>query len=248
MNKGKQSASGKQASAVIALGRKCARMAYPNPQRQGCPDPSTLRAMAYRDGRYSLTDLPISHVVTCSPCFSQYLRFRQRLVLVTTVKITTAFLAVFVVVFASIKLARHDTANLAQPAVAEKSVPHSPAPNLGERPVPAIPLAMEVNLQSFSPLRGDSPENAPQKIQLPPKALRICFLLPIGMEPGRYTVRLSDAQGISVLEQPVMARIAGGAASLVIDVDLTKAVVKTEMTLMIKPPGLSWRKYPIVVG
>jgi len=168
-------------------------------------------------------------------------------VLVTAVKITTAFLALFVAVFASLKLARHDTANLAQPTVAEESVPHSPTPNLGERPGAAIPLAMEVNLQSFSPLRGDSPENAPQKIQLPPKALRISFLLPIGMEPGRYTVRLSAAQGVSVLERPVTARIAGGAASFVIDVDLTKAVVKTEMTLMIKPPGLSWRKYPIVV-
>ena len=207
MTRGKQSASGKQASAVIALGRKCARMAYPNPQRQGCPDPSTLRAMAYRDGRYNLTDLPISHVVMCSPCFSQYSRFRQRLVLVTAVKITTAFLALFVAAFASFKLARHDTANLAQPTVAEKSAPHS-TPNLGERPVAAIPLAMEVNLQSFSPLRGDSPESAPQKIRLPPKALRISFLLPIGMEPGRYTVRLSDAQGVSVLEQPVTARVA----------------------------------------
>ena len=106
---------------------------------------------------------------------------------------------------------------------------------------------MEVNLQSFSPLRGDSTENTPEKIHLPAKALRITFLLPIGMEPGRYTVRLSDAQGVSVLEQPVTARIAGGAASFVIDVDLNKTIVKTEMKLMIKPPGLSWRKYPLVV-
>src|SRR4051812_20733317 len=181
MNRGKQSASRKQATAVVALGRKCARMAYPNPDRQGCPDASQLRAMAYRDARCNLTDLPISHVVTCSPCFSQYLRFRQRRVLVTAVKMTTAFLALFVAVFASLKVARHDTVKLAQPTVAEKSAPHSPAPNLGERPVAAIPLAVEVNLQSFSPLRGDSPKNAPQNIQLPPQALRIRFLLPIGM-------------------------------------------------------------------
>lgn len=246
MNRGKQSASRKQASAVVALGKKCARMAYPNPDRQGCPDASQLRAMAYRDGR-DLTDLPISHVVTCSPCFSQYLRFRQRLVLVTAVKITTAFLALFVVVFASLRLARHDTATVSQPMVAKNSAPHSPTPNLEPIPVAATPLAMEVNLQSFSPLRGDSPEKTPEKIHLPPKALRITFLLPIGMEPGRYTVRLSDAQGVSVLEQPVTARIAGGAASFVIDVDLNKTIVKTEMNLMIKPPGLSWRKYPLVV-
>lgn len=247
MNRGKQSAPHKQASAVIALGRNCAKMAYPNPHRQGCPDASKLRAMAYRDERYNLTDLPISHVVTCSPCFSQYLRFRQRLVLVTTVKITTAFLALFVAVFASLKLARHDTAKLFQPTVATNSAPHSPTSNLGPRSVAATPLAMEVNLQSFSPLRGDSPENTPKKIHLPPKALRIRFLLPIGMEPGQYTVRLSDAQGASVLEKPVTARIAGGAASFVIDLDFTESLAETEMKLMIKPPGLSWRRYPIVV-
>ena len=247
MNRGKQSASRKQASAVVALGRKCARMAYPNPDRQGCPDASQLRAMAYRDRRCNLTDLPISHVVTCSPCFSQYLRFRQRLVLVTAAKITTAFLALFAVVFVSLSLARHDTATVSQPMVAKNSAPHSPTPHLGPLPVAATPLAMEVNLQSFSPLRGDSTENTPEKIHLPAKALRITFLLPIGMEPGRYTVRLSDAQGVSVLEQPVTARIAGGAASFVIDLDLTESIVKTEMKLMIKPSGLSWRRYLIVV-
>lgn len=244
MNRGMQSASRKQASAVVALGKKCAKMAYPNPDRQGCPDASQLRAMAYRDGRSNLTDLPISHVVTCSPCFSQYLRFRQRLMLVTAVKITTAFLVLFVAVFASLRLARHETAKVSQPMVAKNSAPHSPAPNLG--PIP-VAIAMEVNLQSFSPLRGDSPENTPKKIHLPPKALRITFLLPIGMEPGRYTVRLSDAQGVSVLDKPVTARIAGGAASFVIDLDLTESIVKTEMNLMIKPSGLSWRRYPIVV-
>lgn len=247
MNRGMQSASRKQASAVVALGKKCAKMAYPNPDRQGCPDASQLRAMAYRDGRSNLTDIPISHVVTCSPCFSQYLRFRQRLMLVTAVKITTAFLVLFVVVFASLRLARHDRTTVSQPMVAKNSAPHSPTPNLEPLPVAATPLAIEVNLQSFSPLRGDSPENTPEKIHLPPKALRITFLLPIGMEPGRYTIRLSDAQGVSLLEQAVTARIAGGAASFVIDVDLNKTIVKTEMKLMIKPPGLSWRKYPLVV-
>ena len=206
-----------------------------------------MRVMAYRDERCNLTDLPISHVVTCSPCFSQYLRFRQRLVLVTAVKITAAFLVLFVAVFASLRLARHDTAKVSQPMVAKNSAPHSPTPHLGPLPVAATPLAMEVNLQSFSPLRGDSLENAPEKIHLPRKALRITFLLPIGMEPGRYTVRLSDARGGSVLDKPVEARIASGSASFVIDLDLTESIVKTEMKLMIKPSGLSWRRYPIVV-
>ena len=186
MNRGKQSASRKQASAVVALGRKCARMAYPNPDRQGCPDASQLRAMAYRDVRCDLTDLPISHVVTCSPCFSQYLRFRQRLVLVTAVKITTAFLVLFVAVFASLRLARHDTAKVSQPMVAKNSAPHPPTPNLGPLPVAATPLAMEVNLQSFSPLRGDSPENTPEKIHLPPK--RSSYYIPLADRNGTRPV------------------------------------------------------------
>jgi hypothetical protein len=247
MNREKQSASQKQASAVIALGKKYARIAYPNPQRQGCPAASKLRAMAYRDHRYNLADLPISHVVMCSPCFSQYLRFRRRLMLVTGAKITTACFALLVGIFASPKLVRHHTAKPLQPHMVENPAPQSPTPGLRQVPLASTPLAIDVNLQSFSPLRGDSPQDVPQKVYLPPTVLRVRFVLPIGMEPGRYTVRLADAQGRSVLEEPITARITGHAASFVMELDLSKSSVGTQMTIMIKPPGLSWREYPMMV-
>ena len=72
MTESNQSVSAKQVRDAVALGKKTSKTAFPNPTREGCPNSSTLRAMAYRDRRLTLKDLPISHVVTCSPCFQEY--------------------------------------------------------------------------------------------------------------------------------------------------------------------------------
>src|SRR5205823_2184078 len=104
MAESNQPVSSKQVRDVVALGRKCSKTAYPNPSREGCPNPSTLRAMAYLDRRLSLTDLPLSHVVCCSPCFQQYLRLRQTLVLVRGLQVTAASLVVLGVLFAAVRV------------------------------------------------------------------------------------------------------------------------------------------------
>ena len=72
MTESNRSTSSKLVRDVVALGKKYARAGFPNPSREGCPSPASLRAMAYRDRRLTLKDLPASHVVTCSPCFQQY--------------------------------------------------------------------------------------------------------------------------------------------------------------------------------
>src|SRR5437879_13042935 len=94
MAESNQPVSSKQVRDVVALGRKCAKTAYPNSKRKGCPDLSTLRAMAYRDRRLSLTDLPISHVVRCSPCLQQYQQFSRTLVFVRGIMCRVASLVV----------------------------------------------------------------------------------------------------------------------------------------------------------
>jgi len=93
MAESNQPVSSKQVRDVVALGRKCAKTAYPNSKRKGCPDLSTLRAMAYRDRRLSLTDLPLSHVVSCSPCFQPYLRFGLQVTVASLVVLGVLFTA-----------------------------------------------------------------------------------------------------------------------------------------------------------
>jgi hypothetical protein len=124
----------------------------------------------------------------------------------------------------------------------------SPNPELREGPKTSSPLAIDVNLQAFSPVRGDSSQSAPKSIHLQAKLLRVRFLLPIGMETGQYTVRLLDDQGSAVVSTSVSAgRGDGGVASFSLDLDLSKTAPNSRLTMMIRAPGLSWRRYPAVV-
>ena len=101
MTESNHSASSKLVRDVVALGRKYSKTAFPNPNREGCPNRSTLRAMAYRDRRLTLEDLPVSHVVSCSPCFQEYLHFRRMSVLLRGIQITAASLVVLAVAIRS---------------------------------------------------------------------------------------------------------------------------------------------------
>ncbi|HLG97904.1 MAG TPA: hypothetical protein VKX49_16440 [Bryobacteraceae bacterium] len=109
------------------------------------------------------------------------------------------------------------------------------------------PFALQVSLSAFSPVRGDDSKSSPTKIHLPAKSLRITFLLPFGMEPRAYTIRVLNSDGKEILQQAVVARLQDGLASFDVELDLEKATAGTELTLLIREPGLSWRRYPMVV-
>src|SRR5690348_13814500 len=142
-----QPVSLKQVRDVIALGRKCSKTAYPNSKRKGCPDLSTLRAMANRNRRLSLTDLPLSHVVSCSPCFQRYLRFRRTLVLVRGLQVTVASLVVLGVMFAAVRVFQDGAGRGGEFTISQKHAGQSPQTAV-RQPPPLAPLAISVNLAS----------------------------------------------------------------------------------------------------
>ena len=162
MTEPNQSVSAKQARDVVALGKKYSKTAFPNPTREGCPNLSTLRAMAYRDRRLTLKDLPLSHVVTCSPCFQEYLRLRRISVLVRGLQVTAASLVVLAVLFVAVRFVRDYTGRRGEPTISQK---HDEPSSLVSRPQqtpPAIaPLAIGVDLASFSPTRGERGQGRP---------------------------------------------------------------------------------------
>src|ERR1035438_4380860 len=87
MTESNRSASSTLGREVIALGKKYARAGFPNPNRVGCPNSSTLRAMAYRDRRLRLQDIPAAHIVRCSTCFQKYEEFRRMSLIVRGIQI-----------------------------------------------------------------------------------------------------------------------------------------------------------------
>jgi hypothetical protein len=105
---------------------------------------------------------------------------------------------------------------------------------------------MTVDLASYSPTRGGETSRSPNQIHLPPKFLRVRFLLPVGMEPGEYAVLLKDSAGKVLKDTAAPGRMNDGITSLVVDFDFT-AVPRGRFSLMIRPRGLSWRTFPVLL-
>ncbi|MFN7995300.1 MAG: hypothetical protein U0Q18_16955 [Bryobacteraceae bacterium] len=247
MTEPNQSVSAKQVRDVVALGKKYSKTAFSNPTREGCPNSSTLRAMAYRDRQLSLNDIPVSHVVSCSPCFQEYSRLRRIAVVVRGIQVTAASLAVLAVLFAVVRLVWNNTRGRGEPSISQERRAE-PQPPAATQQAPAVitPLAMTIDLASFSPTRGDEAKESPNKIHLPSKLLRVTFLFPVGMEPGEYALRLKDSAGTVLKDAHLLGILNNGVTSVEVDLDLT-AASHGSFSLMIRPPGLSWRTFPVLV-
>jgi hypothetical protein len=232
---------------IVALGKKYSRTAFPNPTREGCPSRSSLRAMANRDRRLTLKDLPVSHVVSCSNCFREYTRFRRMSVLVRGIKITAALVVLAAALVAG-RFAWNYTNRRGEPSISheQRTVPESPVANT-QRPPLIAPFPIQIDLASFSPTRGDdTKDDSRHAIHLPQKLLRANLLLPVGLEPGEYAIRLQDSAGTILIDQPASGHMKDGITSVEIDIDLSVAQ-RGSFTLMIRPPGLSWRRFPVVI-
>ena len=246
MTEPNQSASAKQVRDFVTLGKKYSKTAFPNPTREGCPNSSTLRAMANRDRQLGLKDLPVSHVVSCSPCFQEYARLRRMSVLVRGFQVMAASLVILAVLFAAARFVWNFTRERGGSSISQEHRTQ-PQPHVaGQAPPPMAPLAMTVNLGSFSPTRGEDDKNSANKIHLPPKLLRVTFLFPVGMEPGEYALRLKDAAGTVLKDAHLRGLLNNGITSVEADLDLT-AASRGSFSLMIRPPGLSWRTFPVLV-
>ena len=247
MTEPNQSVSAKQVRDIVALGRKYSQTAFPNPTREGCPNSSTLRAMANRDRQLGLKDLPVSHVVSCSPCFQEYARLRRMSVLVRGLQVTAASLVILAVLFSAARFVWNSTRERGGSSISQEHRTQ-PQPNVAgqQAPPPIVPLEMTVNLGSFSPTRGEDAKDQTNKIHLPPKLLRVSFLLPVGMEPGEYALRLEDSAGTVLKDTRAVGRLNDGMTSVEVELDLA-GVSRGNFSLIIRPPGLSSRKFAVVV-
>lgn len=242
-----QSASSKLMRDVVALGKKYSKSGFPNPNRAGCPNRSSLRAMAYRDRYLTLGDLPVSHIVSCSPCFQEYAHFRRMSFLLRGLQLTAASLGVIAALFVGVRLVCNHSGRSGQPSASDEQVAERQSHVATERPAPPIaPFPLRVDLASFSPTRGDANDDSGNKVHLPQKLLRVTFLLPPGMEPGEYAIRLQDAAGAAFTDKHALGHMRDGITSVEVDIDLA-GTHRGSFILMIRPPGLSWRSFPVVV-
>lgn len=241
-------AARKLANDAVAIGKKYSRTAYPNPSRTGCPGTRTLKAMAKRHTQLALQELPISHVVTCSPCFNEYARYRRMTVALRGLQWAAAIVLITAATFAGSRFLHFESPTGSPMTTAEKtgSAP-AEAPSASATAAPAPPSQIEVNLALFSATRGDDARKTQQQIHLPAKDTHVLFLLPTGMEPGDYAVRLLDAAGSAKIRRQTKVVLRNGVASFALDLQLKPSDSGRGWRLMIRPPGLSWRSYPVAI-
>jgi hypothetical protein len=248
MTESNQFASAKLIKDLVALGKKHSKSGFPNPNREGCPSRSSLRAMAHRDRHFALGNMPVSHIVGCSPCFKEYAHFRRMSFVLRGLRLTAASLAVLAVLFAATRLFRNPTDRNRQQSASEKQVDRQPSGETTKQPMPpATPLLVRVDLSSFSPTRGDEAEDSRNRVHLPQKLLRVRLILPLGMEPGEYEIRLQDDAGTVFIDKRALGHMTDGTTSMEMDMDLAGAH-RGNFSLMVHPPGESWRKFPVVIG
>jgi hypothetical protein len=245
MTESSQISSSKLVKALVAFGKKCSRSAFPNPDRIGCPGRDSLSAMANRDRRFTLGDLPVSHVVRCSPCFQEYLRFRQISLFKRSLRITAASLVAIAVSFTAVRFIQNYTNGRSAPNLSEQRR-SQPQRGTAVPRYPAARIQATIDLGAFSPTRGDEESDSGKAIHLPQRLLHVTFRMPFGMEPGSYAVQLKDSAGTVYADSRVAGRINEGRTALDVDFDLTTTALRS-LTLMIRPPGLAWRTYAVVV-
>ncbi len=231
--------SSKLARDVVALGRKYSKTGFPNPNREGCPNRSRLRAIANRDKRLTLAELPASHIVSCPPCFQEYERLRRASLLLRGVRIAAVSLTAVALLFVTARFVW----NHASPKINQTITKRLPT----KRQQPHIvPVLLKVDLAAFSPTRGDGNAGSEKKIHFARKLLRAQFLLPLGMEAGEYEIRLQDSAGAVAIDTTAVGRVNDGITSVELDTDLANTTQRN-FTLMIRPRGSDWRRFSVQV-
>jgi len=206
--------------------RDMLRKTYPNPERIGCPDQSTLEAIAR--GELPPDHPGHAHLMECSPCYEESYAMRQRFFAGQatakatrwrTVGIGALAVAAAALVAVILLTGRQGDQVRTLPPTPEIAANHSPRSPTTEAPLPTS----VVNLQVASPTRGGTDQKAPggpQRLARQKQNLRL--YLPVGMDEGTYEVRLRQEGATRVsLELSGTARMEDGLAVLRFQPDLS---------------------------
>ena len=188
--------------------------AFPNPERRGCPDEETTKALAER--RVSLDDPAMLHIASCSECYAEYRNYRldkeergelhvaSSPVLVTTEKqvfvprksspskwmVPLAIAASLICGVVGFSVYRNHQLSKAGTTVDARLVSSNPVP-------------VNVDLFNAVTLRGGNDEPKPlQEVTLPAASVNLAVTLPRFSQSGNYTILVAkDRAGRQVVAE-----------------------------------------------
>jgi hypothetical protein len=146
--------------------------AHPNPERKGCPGAEALKTIARQT--HPGTHPGEGHLGECSPCFADYLAFRQEWRRLIRLRILSAAVAASLLVasflgFYFLKLRQRPVAEIAE-------------------------IVRTVDLSEKGALRGASGSNLLEAVSLPAGRVRVIVILPKMSGPGVYIISVSRDQ------------------------------------------------------
>jgi hypothetical protein len=207
-------------------GKRYFSTAFPNPERVGCPPQEILKAMALRQYDREKAKQWDEHMSRCSPCFNDYVAFREQAKRSPRVRmVALAAAAAVVVIGVAIWLVYR---------------------GLGPHNTSVTYQANLLDLREKSALRGAEANPSAAPIELPRGALALSIYLPTGSEPGKYEVEIVEEPGKPLISAEGAAAFRDYIAVLQVKVDLQR--LHPGLYLVgIRQAGWSWAYYPVVL-
>jgi hypothetical protein len=209
---------------LLEAGRSVFSTAFPNPDRQGCPAPDLIRAIAYRKADPAQHRDFIVHMSRCSPCFNDFARFQEEAKRARRRR-GLAVAAAVVLVIGLALFAWSERRHLTRPQGVEVAT---------------------LDLTHRGILRGE--ESGPPKppLELSAGRLELTIYLPVGSEPGDYDLQILKQAGAPLWSGEGQAKTEDQGTALRFKVDLSEAKPGSYF-LAIRRRGWDWAYYPLMI-
>jgi hypothetical protein len=219
-----------QERAIRELFEQASLNDYPNPERIGCPGDNFLKQLVRDRNSIKLADERLKHVVHCSPCFREFVAFRDQPQRKTPTRRTifTGAGAIAAAVAIGIAVQRR---------------PHpGPATNTGAH-------VIDIDLRQFAGTRGvdSAPAPTPPQIDLPRTRLDLRIILPFASPEGQYEVQILRADDSATgLKAAGIAHIDNGITRLEVKLDLS-GLPPSRYQLGVRRIPFDWLPVPVDV-
>lgn len=206
---------------LLEAGKRYFSTAFPNPDRVGCPGQDILKAIAFRRLDRETARQWDNHMSHCSPCFNEYMAFREE--------------------------ARRSARFRALAAVAAAIILIVIAGWLGLRNAGVNRQAWQeatLDLRSHEPLRGPQRGNPAPPLVLPRRRLALTIDLPVGSEVGKYYMQVVQGASKTVGTASGVAELVDGVTVLKVRVDLREASVGPS-SFLVRRSSQNWGPYTV---
>lgn len=209
---------------LLKAGRSVFSTAFPNPNREGCPSQDLIESLARDNSKLAQHQEFILHMSRCSPCYNDFARYRKAAQREKRVKALAAAAVIVIICLASwfVVRSRHHTAGTY--------------------------TAVVLDLRNRLVLRGvpEAREHAQQPLMLLRGVDDVSLYLPTGSRTGTYDLAVFQEPGTPLVTATGDATTEGSLTVLKAKLNLSK-VNPGHYLLGIRPPGVEWSYYPLVV-